>query len=242
MTREKILDRVRKLLALSSNNPSQEEANAALLQAQRLMAEHQIEITDAIENEADAAIVVEVICDQGKRFETWRTSLAGVVARHFRCSTFTRKVRTSGRAYARAESSLIFVGLTADVEICQAVYTRALAFVDTCAESFLSMARDDHGGNLSRSKARTLTLTYRLGFAIGLDAALKAQSSREGWGLVLATPAPVVAYLDALKLNKGASSKAKIYDRSALNAGQAKGREFGAGEKRPDPGTRALTP
>lgn len=39
----KIADKIQKLLSLAGNNPSQEEAQAALLKAQKLMAQYNID-------------------------------------------------------------------------------------------------------------------------------------------------------------------------------------------------------
>lgn len=45
----KIADKIQKLLALAGNNPSEEEAQAALLKAQELMAEYIIsEVTSQV--------------------------------------------------------------------------------------------------------------------------------------------------------------------------------------------------
>ena len=43
MTTEAIAEKIRKLLALASNNPSQAESASALAKAQALMTEHKIE-------------------------------------------------------------------------------------------------------------------------------------------------------------------------------------------------------
>ena len=42
MTTEKIMEKIKKLLALANNNPSEDEAMAAALKAQEMMAKYNI--------------------------------------------------------------------------------------------------------------------------------------------------------------------------------------------------------
>ena len=61
---EKIIDKIRKVLELSKNNPSEEEAQAAALKAQKLMAEYHISIKE-IETEVEGGRI------NGKYCECW---------------------------------------------------------------------------------------------------------------------------------------------------------------------------
>lgn len=86
MTDEKIIDKVKKLLALSQNNPSVAEAEAAALKAQRLLAEYHIDMSqiDAVEDDDIVADTTEV---GGSK--KWRFVLAEIVANNFRCKMFS---------------------------------------------------------------------------------------------------------------------------------------------------------
>ena len=44
MTDKNIISKIEKLLALAGNNPSEAEAQAAMLKAQKLMAEHNLDL------------------------------------------------------------------------------------------------------------------------------------------------------------------------------------------------------
>lgn len=80
---EKILDKVKKLLALAGNNPSEEEAKAAALKAQELIAQYNLQLADLGEAAEEEKLMF-------KYFETgvdkaWKYDLSSVVARNFRC-------------------------------------------------------------------------------------------------------------------------------------------------------------
>lgn len=83
---EKIIGKIKKVLELSRNNPSQEEAQAAALKAQALMAEYHISLEeiDTIDN-VDNITEETVSCGTGNK---WKYSLAGVIARNFCCKHF----------------------------------------------------------------------------------------------------------------------------------------------------------
>lgn len=121
MSQEKILDRLVKLFALAENNPSAQEAQTALLMAQRIMAEHAISETDVkAREEVNAAqdeIGEEVAWqeDGRERRDTFTALLAGVVGRYFRVTVWQdgasvcfagygnhRKVATLVLKFARA--------------------------------------------------------------------------------------------------------------------------------------------
>lgn len=51
---DKIIDRIRKLLALGSNNPNEHEAEVAMRRAHRLLAEYNLSLADMTEAEKDA--------------------------------------------------------------------------------------------------------------------------------------------------------------------------------------------
>jgi hypothetical protein len=74
-----IRDRIRKLLALASNNPHEGEASSAAAMAVRLMAEHNISAADVAASAPRERVTI------GRRMvpvscATWEARLAGLVA------------------------------------------------------------------------------------------------------------------------------------------------------------------
>lgn len=82
---EQVLDKVKKILALAGNNPSEEEAKAAALKAQELLAKYNLTLKD-VEGE-DASSKEKLVFQY---YETgvdkaWKYDLSSVIARNFRC-------------------------------------------------------------------------------------------------------------------------------------------------------------
>jgi hypothetical protein len=114
MTTDRIIDKIRKCLALSkSSNPH--EAAAALRQAQALMRLHGIdeqtlELADV--QEACQAVASEQI-------PTWDGRLATMVGEAFGCRTLLSSWKVGPRA---KESSWVFIGVGAAAEVARYAY------------------------------------------------------------------------------------------------------------------------
>lgn len=85
MKNDKIIQTIKKILELSNNNPSEEEAKAAALKAQELLAKYHLSMAD-IETEDDIDNIVEVSVDVPSK--KWKYTLAQIVADNFRCKHF----------------------------------------------------------------------------------------------------------------------------------------------------------
>ena len=110
--REKMIDKIRKILKLAQDNPSMEEGLSAALQAQKLMAKYNI---------ADDEVTLEEIKDEitsvfthqkhNSHLLAWRKTLASIVARNFRCKTYIHG------------DDVVFRGFKQDAVIALDVYT-----------------------------------------------------------------------------------------------------------------------
>ena len=92
MTTTNIADKIQKLLSLAGNNPSEEEAKAALLKAQELMAKYNIE--QAQLNPEGEKYTYDFI-DSRVKDRSIHCSLGSVIATSFAC----RVLRSSGYIY-----------------------------------------------------------------------------------------------------------------------------------------------
>jgi hypothetical protein len=87
MTNEKIIQTIRKVLELSKNNPSEEEAQSAALKAQELLAKYHIDMKEVEDIDLDALeSIEEVRVDIPAK--KWKYRLAQIVADNFRCKHF----------------------------------------------------------------------------------------------------------------------------------------------------------
>jgi len=109
---EKVLDRVRKLLALAES-PNVHEAAAAAARAQALVTQHRLEAILAAEDAAAARDaedpITQEVLESSKRLRRWKTVLASGLAGTNGCVAFTRPGRgrvedlvLAGRASDRA--------------------------------------------------------------------------------------------------------------------------------------------
>lgn len=184
---EKIIDKIQKLLSLAGNNPSEEEAQAAMLKAQKLMAQYHID-AQAIGEKPEDKKVESVIID-GNQCTAWAIRLANVVTSNFRCSL----LRVPGRG-------LMFVGLTEDVAIAKGIYVFATQVLE---KNMKKLRRQYRKQGLSTDG---ISQDYSAGFIAGLNDKYKKQVEENGWALVLVKDALVVAETEKL-----INPKAKTY-------------------------------
>lgn len=102
---EKIIQTIRKILELSKNNPSEEEAKSAALKAQELLAKYHIDMKEVESIDIDAVESIdEVRVDLPAK--KWKYKLARIVADNFRC-----------RHFYIGKKVLVFYGHKTDAEI-----------------------------------------------------------------------------------------------------------------------------
>lgn len=84
--REKMIDKIKKLFALAGNNPSEQEAQAAMRKAQKLMAEYSISMSE------DSEVKYEYTALACKHYHNvgYRVPLSQIIAKSFRCKPIMR--------------------------------------------------------------------------------------------------------------------------------------------------------
>ena len=174
---EKILDKVKKLLALAGNNPSEEEAKAASLKAQQLMAEYNLTLTEAEDDKKLEFANASYACGVDNQ---WKYELAAVVAKNFRCEHYWLGKRT-----------LVFFGYYTDCEIAKEVF--ALLF-KTCKKRMTQVA-DKAYAETGTSKG--VRYSYTKGFVKGIREVLDAQCT----ALMIVTPEEVVNKFEDMSKN-----------------------------------------
>jgi len=160
----KAIDKIRKLLALGSNNPNENEAQSAILMAHKLMAENGIEAVDA-----DDEISYSTESCEHKGDRKFRRNLANIIARNFRCHNYTYFGRVT------------LFGRTNDVRIAKDVFEYAYAFAYKESNRLYNEYRK------SGYNACGIVNSYALGFIRGLKEKLDAQST----ALMVITPPDV---------------------------------------------------
>lgn len=168
-SRDEILEKIKSLLALgdASRNNSDEEAKAAMLKAQQLMAKYDIsaEEVDGGEEEQYASEICEHKWDYA-----YRIPLSQVLAKNFRCMVYIQGKR------------ITFMGHPSDAKICKATFEFAYQFIQ-------------RRGNSIYNKKYTMGLptkgvfnSYASGFISGLKEAFDVQCT----ALAIVTPQDVI--------------------------------------------------
>lgn len=107
----RLLDRLRKILALTES-PVEGEAQAAALKLQELLTEHNLSIADLEKRGAAVPPVGESAHDLGKAGFTWKLDLAETIADHYFCYAVVSRYR----------KTVSFVGRPDNVESLQMLY------------------------------------------------------------------------------------------------------------------------
>ena len=172
MTNEKLLDKISNLMKRAEEKDDA-EGQASILLAQKLMAKHNISVSQVQIYETKSEVNESRV--RFGRMIWWYTKLAATIADHFRCSCM------------KHGSSVIFVGLGEDAEIATAVYQGAIEHIKYRRRQMTWASKDEKN-------------SYIVGFMCGLDEKLEAQKAAmiqesESTALVLQTPVEVKDYI-----------------------------------------------
>jgi len=216
-TQNKIIEKVQKLLKLAESTTYGAEAESAMLQAQRLMAENHLSEYQ-VKGQPKSNVIEEKL-DIGIRNASWRLALSKIIADNFRCKTYY----TNG-IKGRFGTIITFLGEEQDARIALTVfhsaqYTALLRWRDYAKENSSHDPCDPHGNN-SRNG-------FLKGFVSGLRMKFEEQkNSNAEWGLVLATPQSVLDRYGAMKIRTVKCKQTSYYDDDAYDAGFDEGRKF----------------
>ena len=84
MDQQKLIERIKKLLALSANNPNPHEADVALKRAQKLLAENDMSMTSLAEVENE-----DIGESLGKNVQPWTKRVYDSISRLYQCEYIT---------------------------------------------------------------------------------------------------------------------------------------------------------
>ncbi len=164
-TDSKIMDKIRKLLSLGENNKNENEAQAAILKAQELMAEHGI---NTVATEDQNISYAKEFCEHRGNRE-FRKMLSSVIAVNFRCKNYYHG------------GQVVFFGRSSDAKIAREVFEYAYSFAYKESNRVMAQTRRDgfRGDGVINS--------YAAGFILGLKEKLGEQST----ALMIVTPPDV---------------------------------------------------
>lgn len=190
--REKILKKIENLLALASNNPSENEAIAAALKAQELMAKYNVELADVQDTEPKQKITMEKYYPKANchYVRKWRYTLANIIARNFCCKT-----------YVIGHDATVFYGYEKDVKVAVEVFKFLFETGNKLADRYWRKCKREG------KETKGVLNTYLIGFCDGIKEALDKQCT----ALMIVTPKEVEEAYAVHSKNFGALSNKLNY-------------------------------
>ena len=204
---DSIIKKVQKLLALAdpSRNPSEEEALAASMQAQKLLAKYNLDIA-AITGKEKEEKIQQTVADVGTG-KKWKYNLADVIARSYCC-----------KAYYVGSDQIVFYGYQSDTVIARRVFMYLFNVGNRLGERYVKDYKAERG-----YVTANLFNTYVTGFTDGIDAELSSQCR----ALALIVPPKVEEKYKVFSANFGTKNTTVQtgYDRRAYERGKTDGRQ-----------------
>lgn len=205
---EKILNKIKNLLDLANNNPNENEAIAAALKAQELMAKYNIEL-DQLDDKKETREIVEEIYHQSDKHEMrkWKIGLADIIAQNFRC-----------KVYFMNKKDVVFYGYKEDAKIALNVFTYLYEIGNKFAVRYYNKCKKEG------EETRGVMNTYLVGFKGGVAEVLEKQCT----ALMIVTPKEVTESFEEMTSGwKTIKSTLRLSgDTSAYSNGKSDGRDM----------------
>ena len=203
--RQQIIAKIKKLMALSENNPSQEEALSAALMAQKLMAKYRISEDETLEEIKEDDVIDSVFSDQkhNSHLLSWRKQLAVIVARNFCCKCYIRK------------QDIVFRGYKQDAEVALSVYLYLYTVGNRLGTKAYFEALEKTGSG------RGVYNSFVSGFLKGINEGLSVQCT----ALMLIVPQAVEDEFRQFSANfKSSTTKLIVTDQELFEKGRIEGK------------------
>lgn len=113
---DKLIEKLRKLLALAGNNPSQSEAELAMSKAQEMALEHGIDLALIGQAPDEDDVIIEERIEMGQRLPTTNTFVTNILTKFFNVRIILSGSRVSGRR-------LVFVGKKESIDTAKYIYS-----------------------------------------------------------------------------------------------------------------------
>jgi hypothetical protein len=215
--KNKIRDKIKKLLALGQS-PNENEARDAILLARKLMIKHKMSEADITDH--DASKMVHQTCDikwTTDSGEIWITDICRLISDNYCC------VSAWNHQHGTRTYKLVLTGMENDLQVCKDVIEYAVGFV----RGRIKIQQKKYFGD-----PKTIATSYAKGFVSGLEMAFEDQDEKEeqenqNWALVVQKPEEVQKYADSLG-SRNVKTRKTQFDPLAYMKGQNDGRNFSA--------------
>ncbi|MFK4855062.1 DUF2786 domain-containing protein [Lactococcus petauri] len=204
----RIIKKIKGLLAISKDNANDEECQSAFVLAQKLMIQYQIDQSLVDETISSNQSINEHEVTSWKKLYRWERTLAAVVANNFRVKHFIRVIGGRGR--------IIFYGLPSDLYLAKEVYIFAYESIlyfskqfvsNKISESLTSQGKwDKRRSHSRRAFSENLKKAYIKGFLSGLNQKFSEQKSNLSYDVMVLTKVPEIVEESYKELSKSFSN------------------------------------
>lgn len=209
--------KIRKLLALAES-PNEGEAQAAMLKARELMAEHKLSEADCLGEGSQNIIRFRTKFSCTKQTNPWMVSLMGVISSAYRCLPMVSRA-SGGKTY-----TIGIIGFEEDVSLCDELFAYAVRCIE---DRNKKMAAELEKIGAPAKYIRQVKNSYGYGFTIGLHEAIEKQNGQnQEWGLVLKTPNEVKKSVSDMAQQGFESRAADEISKSDYLDGYQDGKQF----------------
>ena len=205
MANEKIIKKVKNLLDLANNNPSENEAIAAALKAQELMAKYNIDSSAINGEDSEEFFHAKYIIGAGHEMKKWKVKLSASIARNFRVKTYL------------SNRDVVFYGYKKDAEIAVEVFKFLYEAGNKFSVRYYTKCKKE-GKN-----TKGVMNAYLYGFCKGIEEALDKQCT----ALMIVVPKEVNESFEAMSAHwkHGTVHLKMSTDLNAYSQGRTEGKE-----------------
>lgn len=228
MDRDSIVDRIRKLLAMTERaGCTKAEAVQAALLAQKLIADNDVSSSE-LHGGSDDEPIEYVVSDAATRFRDWGKVLAAAVADAFRCKTIG--VRSSSSRYFQPQ----FIGHSSDAKAAALVFGRLYAVGCDLGDAERKRARAEKRRRCSeegtpewwaRNVARDAAARAYDSFTWGFLAGVKRELEKQSVALMIVVPRDVVEEFESIPTASRRLSTGRAASGAAYERGEGAGRD-----------------
>lgn len=121
---DKIIEKIKNLMELAQDNPSDEEGQTALLMAQRLMLKHDVSLSQVeLHRKEEKFETGQAVGRSASLIRWWEKDMSVVISSNFRCYVIEERDRRTKTSY------ITFFGEKKDAEMAAKVYDAALMYL-----------------------------------------------------------------------------------------------------------------
>lgn len=224
---EKMMTKIRNLLdTTEANGATAEETQSAIALAQKLMAKHNIAVSQITAGGKTKAVEPTIgLAFEASKLQWWVKVLGAAIAENFRVKVYTQRINAKSRG-------IVFMGEPDDIEIATHVYKFALAQMEHHAAKYRRRRRaaeKKQYGSLVFFDGNAVRNDYMSGYINGLKDKLKAQvDADEAFALAVQTPHAVTKRWNEMQLGRDNVKVRSAGDSDARQKGYEQGQKFSA--------------